>query len=335
MKTLPENIIVLYNLPQGNDWDDTDTQKSALAVADGLTQLGYEVEVRGISTAEISTVSKLRADLVFNLVEWAGRDYPLGVAVIKELEAAGLPYTGSNPWSYAMSCNKVLMKKTLVKYKIPTPRYQIFETGSEKLQSLPYPLIVKPVSEHAAIGVSQKSVVTNADDLASRVSDLISKYEQPALVEEFVDGDEAQLTVLEKRGKPWVLPPAVFRFQKKAGYWPINTYEAKWGDGWESAMSAWVDEPLPPRTEAELTRLAKLCYEKLGGRSYPRVDMRITPQGQVYVLEVNNNPGIDFDPESGITVAAKAAGLDWPGLLTNIVQEAYLMHHQTYDSAGL
>jgi len=329
MKTLLKKITVLYNLPSGNNLDDLDTQKSALEVAEGLKQAGYVTNLLGITTGEISKVKNIKADLVFNLVEWAGRDYVLGVEVIKNLEAAALPYTGSNAKGYELSCNKVLMKKQLDIVAIPTPKWQIIDNlkptlpaGGFKIENLEFPMIVKPTLEHSAIGISQASVCINELQLKEQVKKLLDIYNQPILVEQYLEGDEAQVTVLEKHGKPWVLPPAVFRYQTKPGYWPINTYEAKWDDThWEGQMSAWTED-VDPKLIIEMQDLAKKCYLHLAGRSYPRIDMRIN-NDRVYVLEVNNNPGIDFDPESGITVSAKKAELDWSGLLTNIVQEAY------------
>ncbi len=323
MKKDLQNITVLYNLPKSGNPDDLDTQKSASGVVEGLKEAGYDSDGLGISEEMVDKENKIQADLVFNLVEWTGHDYELAVKVINNLEKAGLPYTGSNAWGYQVSGDKVLMKKLLTENKIPTPNWLIarnsrFEIRNSKLN---YPLIVKPTLEHCAIGISQKSVVGTESELRNQVIKLIRKYDQSVLVEEFIEGDEAQVTVLEKHGQPWVLPPAIFRYQKKAGYWPINTYAAKWGEGWEAKMSDWVDK-VDKRVEIEIESLAQKCYRHLGGRSYPRIDMRINGD-KVYVLEVNNNPGIDFDPDSGITVAAKAAGLDWPGLLTNIVEEAY------------
>ncbi len=325
MKKPLRKIVVLYNAPAGNDADDVDTQKSALGVVEGLHQAGYQSEAVGITKENISRVKSIAADLVFNLVEWVGLDYILGVEVIKTLEKTGLTYTGSRAWGYEVSCNKVLMKQLLVKNNIPTPKYVVVDKdfSPSQLATFKFPVIVKPSQEHAAIGISQASVCTDAENAVKQASKLVEEYQQPALIEEFIDGDEAQVTVLEKNGSPWVLPPAVFRYQKKSGYWPINTYQAKWAmDHWEAKMSQWVEDEVLSATTETMTDLATKCYVHLGGRSYPRIDMRLGGD-QVFVLEVNNNPGIDFDAESGIAVSARKVGLDWPGLLRNIVQEAY------------
>lgn len=322
MKKL-KKISVLYNLPEGNTADDLDTQKSANNVFSGLQRASYQTELVGIRVNEVKIVAQLQADLVFNLIEWTGRNYRYGIGVIETLESAGLAYTGSNAWGYQVCADKVLMKRLFDKYDICTPVWQTLKSGTEKLGPLPYPVIVKPAYEHCAIGISQTSVCQNETEVRQKASELIRQYKQPMLVEEYIDGDEAQVTVLEKNGRPWVLPPAVFRYQKKDGFWPINTYDAKWSEGWEAEMSDWVlDKKLPTKIVRQIYNLARQCYLKLGGRSYPRMDMRINGD-KVYVLEINNNPGIDFDSGSGIAVSAKMAGLDWEGLLTNIVEEAY------------
>jgi len=325
MKKPLRKIVVLFNAPVGNDEDDVDTQKSALEVVKGLLQAGYQSEVLGITKDNIARVKSISADLVFNLVEWAGLDYVLGVEVIKTLEKVGLPYTGSNAWGYEVSCNKVLMKELLVKNNIPTPKYVVVSQGfsPSQLTDFKFPVIIKPSQEHSAIGVSQASVCADAMGAMKQAEKLVNQYKQSALIEEFIDGDEAQVTVLEKNGSPWVLPPAVFRYQKKTGYWPINTYEAKWAmDHWEAKMSQWVEDEVLTETTSVMEDLATKCYLHLGGRSYPRIDMRLGGD-HVVVLEVNNNPGIGFDSELGIAVSAQKVGLDWQGLLRNIVQEAY------------
>lgn len=340
MKKGLKNIVVIYNLPEGNTPDDLDTQSSARGVVEGLRQAGYVSDVLGVSENNLNEVGKIKADLVFNLLEWSGHNSHLAGKAISYLEKAGLPYTGSNAWGYETSCNKVEMKRLLTERHITTPKYVVAKDESifPNISSLKFPVIVKPGLEHSAIGISQTSVCEEATSAQKKALELLNQFHQPILIEEYIDGDEAQVTVLEKNGQPWVLPPAIFKYKKQPGYWPINTYEAKWGDhNWESAMSEWSTDNYDKAILSQMESLARDCYIYLGGRSYPRVDMRLHGD-KVYVLEVNNNPGIDFDSESGITVSAKKVGLDWPKLLTNIVEEAYSYHAakgSPYDTAVL
>ena len=150
----------------------------------------------------------------------------------------------------------------------------------------------------------------------------LKKFQQPILVEEFVDGRELHVTVLERNGEPWVLPPAEVVFEKRAGWRPILSYEGKWDEkSKEYKMSHMELANLNSNIKNQITDIAKKCYRELGGRDYPRIDMRIRG-GEIFVLEINNNPGIDYDIESGIGVSARAAGLSWEDLLKHIVENA-------------
>ena len=155
---MQKQIVVLYNLPgtsttQNIEEADEDTQNSAREVNDELNKNGYKSGVLGITTKDIQSLSNLKTDLVFNLVEWSGKESDLGVEVLNTLDKAKIKYTGSNSFGYKLTSDKVLMKQQMHKCNIPTP-------GDKE-----FPLILKPSTEHCGIGVSQKSVVTNEDEL--------------------------------------------------------------------------------------------------------------------------------------------------------------------------
>ncbi|TSC86346.1 MAG: D-alanine-D-alanine ligase [Microgenomates group bacterium Gr01-1014_16] len=326
-------ITVLYNLPEKNSKDELDTQKSAFGVAEGLKK-NYEVGVLGITFNEIENIKNLKTDFVFNLVEWAGKNSMKGVRVIEELEKARLPYSGSNARGYELSCNKEIMKREMEKNNISTPGWQIFEKIQDsgganasrarfKIQEFSYPVILKPVSEHCGIGIGQDSVCNNNQETRNKVQAMIKKYNQPVLAEEFIDGRELQVTILDKDGKPWVLPPAEVVFAKKEGWKPILSYEGKWDEkSDEYKLSRMELAKLDRNQELGIRNIARKCYLKLGGRDYPRIDIRLRGD-EVFVLEINNNPGIDYDIESGIGVSARAVDLSWEGLLKHIVENAY------------
>jgi len=310
------SITVLYNLPELSDESDTDTQKSAQRVAEELKRY-YDVRILGIDSNDIGNLMNLKTDFVFNLVEWSGLNSQWGVKVIETLEKAGLPYSGSNSWGYWLSCNKKIMKEEMDKKNIPTPRWFVNEG------KLKFPVIVKPVLEHCGIGISQTSVCYNDQDTRNKGQEMMEKYKQPVLVEEYIDGRELHVTILEKNGEPWVLPPAEVIYEKKEGHVPILSYEMKWNEKSEEYKMARMQvAKLDKRLEKEVGRIAKKCYLELGGRDYPRLDLRIR-DNEIFVLEINNNPGIDYDVESGIGVSARAVSLNWEDLLKHIVENAW------------
>ena len=314
-----------------------DTQKTAMAVDENLKKSGYASEVLGIYPRDVDRISDIRADLVFNLIEWAGKETEDGVTAVKILEKMGMPFTGSSAWGYLLTCDKVMMKRHMDKHKIVTPKWQVFETGDETVdKKLKYPLIVKPSRQHCGIGITQDSVVGDDTALAAKARELVDTYHEPILAEEYIAGRELHVTMLEKNGRPWVLPAAEVTFKEQKGYVPILSYDMKWNEkSWEYNMAGDMAIPeLPAAFKRQLETTAVICYRKLGGRDYPRLDVRIR-QGKLYVLEINNNPGIDFETDSGIGMSARAAGFKTFGaLLSHIVENAYYRWRETYDAAA-
>lgn len=316
-----KTICVLYNKPENiSDESDLDTQNSAIDVCSELNDAGYDARLLGISIDELGEVRRIKADLVFNLLEWTGKNIENGVKAIKMLEKMRTPFTGSSSQGFLLSSDKVMMKKEMAKNKIPTP-------GNK------FPMIVKPAYEHCGIGITQRSIVDNDAQLRVKSYELRKKYNQPVIAEEFIQGREIHVTVLEKNGRPWVLPPAEVIFDKPGA---VLSYEMKWvEDSVEYSQADMEPARLEKRLEIEIERIAKLCYLKLGGRDYPRLDMRARGE-EVFVLEINNNPGMDFDLDSGMGVSARLAGFKTYGeLLKHIVTNAYSRFVNKYDASFL
>ncbi len=325
-------ICVIYNLPGTStttniEEADDDTKQSAISVYDTLKTCGYELDIKAFSPDEIESVKDIMADLVFNLVEWSGKETELGVRVLKIMEENKMAFTGSGSIGYELSSKKVLMKKKFEEIGIPTPKYQIFDGNYESgAWNFGFPVIVKPAMEHCGIGLTQASVVGTESELRIMNHELWERFKQPILNEEYIDGREMQVTVFEKNGKPWVLPPAEIVFKKIPGVNNILTYDAKWDEKSEDYTRSdigvvKVDEQLQKEIEEVCTRV----YQEMDGRDYPRVDMRIK-DGKIYVLEINNNPGMGFDTESGIGLSARAVGFNYATMLTHIVENAFMRH---------
>jgi len=313
-----KTICVLYNKPENiNDESDLDTQNSAFKVAKQLADEGFVCEEVGIGLNEVDKVRNLVADLIFNLVEWTGNNIKQGTEVIKILEKRKIPFTGSGSRGFLLSSDKVWMKEEMVKNNIPTPGQQ-------------FPMIVKPAYEHCGIGITQKSIAKNEKDLRFMMHDLREKYNQPVIAEEFIEGRELHVTILEKNGRPWVLPPAEVVFEKPGA---VLSYEMKWNEKSPEYTQAHMEPAvLNSKLKTQISKLAQKCYLKLGGRDYPRLDMRIRGE-EVFVLEINNNPGLDFDLDSGMGVSARLAGFTSYGkLLKHIVENAYSRFVNHYDA---
>ncbi len=263
-------------------------------------------------------------DIIFNMCEGAfeNSDYEMNVAAM--LELFGLWFTGSGPMTLGLSLNKGYAKDLLMSRGIPTPGYRVVsETPVDLSNGLGFPLIVKPVSEDASIGIEADAVVNNIEELEKRVEYVVSEYYQSALVEEYIEGREFNISVIGNGEGKRALPASEIDFTGfPEGAPRICGYEAKW----ITVSPLYIKSPpvcparIPESLAAELREISLKAYDALGCRDYARVDLRLGKDGALTVLEVNPNPDLSMD--AGYARAARASGLEYQQMIGEIVRVA-------------
>jgi D-alanine-D-alanine ligase len=230
-------------------------------------------------------------------------------------ELRGIPYTGSDSATLSLCLDKALTKRLLV--DVDTPAFQVLTTGREKLRAFRYPVIVKPNAEGTSKGITRKSVCDDEAKLREVARELIERYGQPALVEEYVSGRELTVGLLGER-RPRVLPPMEVVFLKQSDR-PVYDYECK--QHWPEHVRYECPANL---TKDELRAVEKACrttFMTLGCRDVARVDLRLTPEGRVFVIEVNPLPGLTPD-YSDLCLIANGAKIDYRTLIGDILSGA-------------
>ena len=253
-------------------------------------------------------------DVVFNIAEgMSGRSREAQVPSLCELR--GIPYTGSDSATLSICLDKALAKRLLT--DVDHPAFQVLITGREKVRQFRYPVIVKPNQEGTSKGISKKSVCDDEARLREVARELIDKYGQPALVEEYIVGREVTVGLLGEK-RPRVLPPMEVIFLKQQER-PVYDYECK--QHWPEHVRYEVPANL---TKDELRAVEKACrttFMTLGCRDVARVDLRIAADGKVYVLEVNPLPGLTPD-YSDLCLIANGAKIDYRTLIGEILSGA-------------
>jgi D-alanine-D-alanine ligase len=259
---------------------------------------------------------------VFNLFEGTADDGRTEAYVSGLLEWLGIPFTGCPFQTLSLARDKHLTKQLLRGAGLPTPDFVVAEELPVPERPPRWPVIVKPAMQDASIGLDQRSVVTDKRSLGDRVAYLLETYGPPVLVEEFIRGRELNVGLIEAPDLRTLPVSEVLFLDPDPGFWPIVTYDAKWRPGsrdYEATPARYPAE-VAPRLSARLTRLARAAFRLLGCRDYARVDFRVRPNGQPYILEVNPNP--DFNPTAGLAGGLTSAGLTHAQFTVELVRAA-------------
>src|SRR5262245_33640165 len=301
-------IVVVFNEPiLPPEHPDAPSEREILdtvnSVSRKLRGSGFRVARLGIGndlTALADGIMDLAPDAVFNLFEGLS-NRPFTESVIAGmLEWLNVPFTGSPSGTLTLARDKQRTKHLLQGAGLPTaPFFPVDHLPVPKCK-LSWPVIVKQANDDASCGIEQESVVQNQTELENRVELMLETYGGSILVEQFIDGREFLLSVVEGapdqwgRCAPMVLPIAEIVF-KDPSLWPVYSYDAKWAITSNEYLSTPMEVPviLPHRQFDQLADIARRAHRLLGCRDYARVDLRMTPDGRPFILEVNPNPFID------------------------------------------
>jgi D-alanine-D-alanine ligase len=320
------NIVLLHTVDAAGPPEDPVLAQIEQALA-GEGHTTRRIVVDKTVQPLVSALRDDEPDLVFNLAESFGGKSALESNVAALLNLLGLRYTGSSPAGLIQAGDKTLTKKVLSFHGIQTPRFATVYRGAvDWAGDIEFPLIVKPPQEDASLGITQKSIVRNVRDLLEAMSALQAEYQSPALVEQFIDGREFYVGVLGNANAR-ALPVVELDFSKyPAGRPRIASWEAKWGDAgdakgaeYEGTESVFPSD-VPEELLARMQQVALDAFNALRLRDYGRIDLRVTPEGEIYVIEVNPNCYLEQNGE--FARAAAKAEIAFPQLIERIVELA-------------
>ncbi len=301
-----------------DDEAEYDAPATLQAIREAIASAGHEV-IDLEATADLPNVlAATPVDLVFNLAEGIkGRNRESQVPAL--LELLDIPYSGSDPATLSIALDKALAKRIVRQHGILTPNFFLMTTGKEKIpKEMRFPLIVKPVAEGSSKGVHPTSVVRNETELRESAREMVAKYDQPALVEEYIKGREFTVGLLGER-RPKVLPAMEVVFVDPSDEHPVYSFEFK--QDWTKKIRYDVPAKLEPQLLRSLERAARECFMALGCRDVARVDFRMDDAGKVYFLECNPLPGLTPD-WSDLVLISKAAGIEYNALINEILSGA-------------
>jgi D-alanine-D-alanine ligase len=226
------------------------------------------------------------------------------------LEVRRIKYTGSNVMSSAVAMNKAMSKIIFSHFNISTPKWLIAErknSDTERIkkdidEKIGYPCIIKPNDEGSTVGLT---VCNNSSEVDEGLK-LSFKYSEKTMIEEFIEGRELTVAILDKEALP------VLEIRPKSG---LYDYQSKYTKGMSEYF---VPADIPANIAKSLQKESLAAFNALGCSVYGRIDFRLNRNNQFFCLEVNTLPGMTST--SLVPKMAKAVGISFEELIDRIIR---------------
>jgi len=294
---LPKKIAVLMGGPGSEREVSLATGRG---VAKALRSLGAEVIEIDVRNEDFQLPNDV--DLAFITIHGTfGEDGQIQ----KILERRGIAYTGEGVTTSEIAFDKIRTKERFLEHGVTTPPWEVIHAGERP--TIPLPIVVKTPRQGSTVGVV---IVKNENELESAINEA-SKYDRELLIEKFVSGRELTIGVLGDQALP------ILEIIPKGGFYDFNNkypfLNPQAGGGAEHVCPANIDA----KKTKEIQELALRAFRAAGLQVYARVDAILSENGQPFILEINNIPGMT--ETSLLPEAAAAVGIGYTDLCARII----------------
>jgi D-alanine-D-alanine ligase len=321
-------------------WNDLDSEETIQSILGALEAVGHRATFLEGDVTLYDNLRKVKPDICFNICEGHFGDSREG-QVPAILEMLRIPYTGSRVLTLALALDKPMTKRVLAYHKLPTPAFQTFERVNEPLDpDMEFPLFIKPSREGTGMGVSAESILRDEGQLRAQLRRIFERYDQPALVEQFIEGREVTVGLVGNLTPPvaWRIPEdeEAPRISRGLQFFPplevdMAAYPEEEAGVYTSRIKVdLVHEfhylcpaPLSAELVEELNWLAAATFRVTGCLDVARVDFRLDANdgNKPYILEVNPLPGLN-PGYSDLCIEAAAEGWSYEELISCILDAA-------------
>lgn len=295
---------------------EASAEEDAKITGSYLEKLGVKIKLYPGNSDLPKSLEDDKPEMLFNLVDSVRGREDLASTIPALLELMGVPFSGSGMFGLSINYNKYFTKKLLEVVGLPVPRYQLFSTPTDAIDSqLKYPLIVKLNEIHGSVGIDYTSVVEDEKSLRTKMKELMALYKQPIIAEEFIVGREITCILLEGTNKK------VYSAEKILPENPNSKYKLA------SFSYQWIDKNPAKYVKHEggdlLRGYIKDAFEILKLDGFAKFDLRLDESGRYYFIDCNANPA--FGPvELGIATSSicELYGIPFEEILRRIIENA-------------
>jgi D-alanine-D-alanine ligase len=300
--------------------EEYDSVETVDALQRAIETKGHSVVKLGGGRQFLNRILTEKVDFVFNISEGLGSYRGREAQVPSVLEMLNIPYSGADPQCLTVCLDKHLTKKIVAAEGIPTPRWQVADRSnlaSINWESLPYPAFVKPVWEGSSKGIRLKSLVRSPSELQRLVVELLSTYQQPVLIEEFISGEEITVGLVGNQPTSIIGIMRVVPRQKTTDF--VYSLEVK--RDYEKLVDYECPAQLPAKTTRLIEQFSLQAFKLLDCRDFARLDFRVAPDGTPYFLEINPLAGLN-PRSSDIVIMSGLVKLKYQDLIGSILDAA-------------
>ncbi len=289
-----------------------------------LKERGYKTAIFDFDNVRkvINELERSNVDFIFNACEKVNNQDVLEPHAASLFDLLKIPYTGSSPFTLASCMDKIKAKKLLDFHKISTPAWDyLYDLNDEIRKDLEYPLIVKPSNTSNLVAISDECIVINEKQLKAQLEKIIKKLARPAIIEEFIEGDEYDVSILGMKNDGLnILPLCRSVFDKlPKNHWHIYSSENKLKG---AATNSLIKKQIPPKKisknlQALIIEMALDTYNIFDCHDYGRTEIRLDKNNNPYVLGLSPNPSLNENDI--LPMSAKVAGFDYGDLIEEII----------------
>jgi D-alanine-D-alanine ligase len=314
---LPKKVAILYSDVRREYFATEDEYIAEVGadiyandIAKYVNKLGIDAICIPCDEQIADNLKKYKPCMALNLVDSVRGQSNLGASIIGLLEILNIPYTGAGTLGWSIGTNKFVMYQLMQSNGIPVPNHQLVSSHSEMIDPvLRYPLFPKLNVEHSSIGIDENSICENEKQLRFKLKELIEKFKQPILIDEFIAGIEVTASVLDS------VNTKVYAVQRKTGSETredVMTFNKKWKN-WDNIIYEKYDQP-------NLKEYIKKTFDVLKMSDYARIDTRIDASGRIYVIDPNCNPffGPPKETHATYSIILDMYGIDFEETLKRI-----------------
>jgi D-alanine-D-alanine ligase len=321
-----KETILLQQAGCDDAFEEYDSSETVDLIAAAIEAEGHTVVMLGGGREFLGKILHEKVDFVFNIAEGRGTYRSREAQVPSILEMLDIPYSGSDPQCLAICLDKPITKKLVALAGVSTPKWRVIADRQELRQldscDFPFPAIIKPAYEGSSKGIRLTSVVEDATQAIEAIESTLEKYQQPAMMEEFILGDEVTVGITGN-SPPKVLGTMRILPKQRDSYFTY-TVEVK-----RNYLDL-VDYECPAGLEEKVLQCIEVAslkaFEALACRDFARLDFRISAQGMPYLLEINPLPGLGT--HSDLVIMAKKMGWTHRELISAVLNAALKRYPQ-------